>query len=120
MKKTWCIILFALFVVISCASFPIYNFEKNYTYALTGITLYTNIICFIELGIFEKKIIKNWKIYHIVITNLGIILLGMLCRYLLEFGEVSNTYNFTLPNILLHITATFVISILSYLLAKSK
>ena len=24
---------------------------------------------------------------------------GMICRYLLEFGEVSNTYNFTLFNI---------------------
>ena len=25
--------------------------------------------------------------------------IGMFCRYLLEFGEVSNTYNFTLFNI---------------------
>lgn len=25
--------------------------------------------------------------------------IGMVCRYLLEFGEVSNTYNFTLFNI---------------------
>ena len=26
--------------------------------------------------------------------------IGMVCRYLLEFGEVSNTYNFTLFNII--------------------
>ena len=24
----------------------------------------------------------------------------MVCRYFIEFGEVSNTYNFTVPNIL--------------------
>lgn len=27
--------------------------------------------------------------------------LGMLCRYILEYGEVSNTINFTIKNILL-------------------
>ena len=31
------------------------------------------------------------------------ILVGMGCRYLLEFGEVSNTYNFTAPNIIVHV-----------------
>jgi hypothetical protein len=25
------------------------------------------------------------------------------CRYLLEFGEVSNTYNFTVPNMIVHV-----------------
>ena len=31
------------------------------------------------------------------------ILAGMGCRYLLEFGEVSNTYNFTVPNMIVHV-----------------
>ena len=31
------------------------------------------------------------------------ILVGMGCRYLLEFGEVSNTYNFTLPKMIVHV-----------------
>ena len=39
---------------------------------------------------------------------------GLACRYLLEFGEVSNTYNFTLPNIALHLTAFTGISSLSW------
>ena len=120
MKKIWCVILFALFIIISGAAFPIYNFEKHYTYALTGIALYLNVVCYMELGIFEKKIMGNWKILNVAIVNLGIILLGMLFRYFLEFGEVSNNYNFTLPNILLHIFVTYATSIISYLLAKKQ
>ena len=118
MKKYWFVILWVLFVIVSCAAFPIYNFNKPYSYSLTGITLYLNIVCFAELGIFEKKILKNWEPHKVVIINLGIILLGMLCRYLLEFGEVSNIYNFTVPNILLHVAATFTISMISYLIKK--
>ena len=118
MKKAWRIILLALFVVISGAAFPIYNFEKHYTYALTGISLYLNIVCYWELGVFEKKILKLKKAAHAAFLNLDIVLLGMLCRYFLEWGEVSNTYNFTTPNILLHIAAAIIISTISYMMAK--
>ena len=118
MKRKWHIILLIMFVIISGASFPIYNLTKHYTISLTGILLYLNIFCYIELGIYEKKILKSWGVKHAAITNLGVILLGMLCRYFLEFGEVSNTYNFTIPNIILHISVTFMISMLSYLLYK--
>lgn len=118
MKRKWHVILLIMFVIISGASFPIYNLTKHYTYSLTGILLYTNILCYIELGIYEKKMLKSWGIKHAAAINLGVILLGMLCRYILEFGEVSNTYNFTIPNILLHISATFIISMLSYLLYR--
>ena len=30
-------------------------------------------------------------------------LAGLLCRFLLEYGEVSNSVNFTAPNVLLHL-----------------
>ena len=61
---------------------------------------------------------KNWKLHQVALLNLGMILLSMLFRYLLEFGEVSNTYNFTAPNIALHIVATLTISMVSYLTAR--
>lgn len=118
MKRKWHVILLIMFVIISGASFPIFNLTKHYTYSLTSILLYTNILCYIELGIYEKKMLKRLGIKHAAIINLGVILLGMLCRYILEFGEVSNTYNFTIPNILLHISATFIISMLSYLVYR--
>ena len=39
---------------------------------------------------------REWMVY---IATFVLTLIGMVCRYLLEFGEVSNTYNFTLFNI---------------------
>ena len=40
--------------------------------------------------------------------------LGMVCRYLLEFGEYSNTYNFTLFNIVVYLFAAPVVTLLVY------
>ena len=48
-------ILIVLFVIITGAAFPIYNWEKHYSYALTGINLWLNIVCYIELGVFERR-----------------------------------------------------------------
>ncbi|WP_417127144.1 hypothetical protein [Paraprevotella clara] len=36
----------------------------------------------------------------VYIVTFLLTVVGMVCRYLLEFGEVSNTYNFTLFNII--------------------
>ena len=66
----------------------------------------------------ERPFVKNWKLHQVALLHLGMILLSMLFRYLLEFGEVSNTYNFTAPNIALHIVATLTISMVSYLTAR--
>ena len=120
MAKKWRIALVLLFIIISGAAFPIYNFGKHYSYALNGILLYLNIACYLELGIFEKRVLKMPKVSYAVFMNMGIVLSGMVCRYLLEWGEVSNTYNFTMPNILVHITTAVAISTLSYLLVKNK
>ncbi|MBQ2412747.1 MAG: hypothetical protein II313_04915 [Anaerotignum sp.] len=39
---------------------------------------------------------------------------GMICRYFLEFGEVSNTYNFTLFNIVVYLFIVPVFTLLAY------
>lgn len=49
-------------------------------------------------GLFHKK---SAALIILITTLLS--LFGLVCRYFLEFGEVSNTYNFTLPNIMLHV-----------------
>ena len=120
MAKKWRIVLIILFVIISGAAFPIYNFGKHYSQVLTGIMLYLNIACYLELGIFEKRVLKMQKALYAAFMNVGIVLAGMVCRYLLEWGEVSNTYNFTTPNILIHITIAVAISTISYLMVKNK
>lgn len=41
-------------------------------------------------------------------------MIGMLCCYFLEFGEVSNTYNFTLLNIVVYLFVVPVYTLLVY------
>ena len=65
--------------------------------------------------LFEKK-----KTGAVLLIHAAHIIGGMLCRYFLEFGEVSNTYNFTLPNIAIHMAAISCICLCSYLHIKKK
>ena len=115
MKRSSNILLWLLFLVIACSSFPIYNFTKNYGKSIVATNLILNVLFYYELGKYEKLMLKDWKVSKAILVNMGVILIGMVLRYFLEFGEVSNTYNFTGPNIAIHIAATFVISIVSYL-----
>ena len=115
MKRSSKILLWLLFLVIACSSFPIYNVTKNYGKSIVATNLILNVLFYYELGKYEKLMLKDWKVSKVVLVNMGVILLGMVLRFFLEFGEVSNTYNFTGPNIAIHIAAAFVISIVSYL-----
>ena len=115
MKRSSNILLWLLFLVIACSSFPSYNFTKNYGKSIVATNLILNVLFYYELGKYEKLMLKDWKVSKVVLVNMGLILLGMVLRFFLEFGEVSNTYNFTGPNIAIHITSAFVISFVSYL-----
>ena len=115
MKRSSKILLCLLFLVISCCTFPIYNFTKDFGKSIVTTNLILNVLCYYELGKYEKLMQKDWKIGKVLLVNMGVILLGMVMRFFLEFGEVSNTYNFTGPNIAIHITAALVISFVSYL-----
>lgn len=110
--------MFIFFVLIGAAGFPIYNLNKQYSFMNTILILISTVMLYYSLGIYEKIVLTNVNIKYIIPLNLGIIVLSMICRYLLEFGEVSNTYNFTIPNIALHIFATIVISSFSWYISK--
>ena len=115
MKRSSQILLCLLFLVISCCTFPIYNFTKDFGKSIVTTNLILNVLCYYELGKYEKLMQKDWKIGKVLLVTMGVILLGMVMRFFLEFGEVSNTYNFTVPNIAIHITAALAISFVSYL-----
>ena len=115
MNRSSQILLCLLFLVISCCTFPIYNFTKDFGKSIVTTNLILNVLCYYELGKYEKLMQKDWKIGKVLLVNMGVILLGMVMRFFLEFGEVSNTYNFTGPNITIHITAALAISFVTYL-----
>ncbi len=104
-KKGFFLFVCAWFVFIGCCAFPVINLTKAFPLQITLLNLFTVCISCVYLGkimeiIFSKKITKS------ILIALSMTMIGFLCRYLLEYGEVSNTYNFTLPNIALHLLIT--------------
>lgn len=109
-RKLFTMITLLFFVLLGGAAFPIYNLNKEWSTTLSLSILVSAIGYSGMLGVTEFALFPKAKVYHIIPLNLGLTLLSMGCRYLLEFGEVSNTYNFTLPNMILHIAAVLIIS----------
>ena len=80
---------------------------------------------YVEVGLLSGYLFEKKKIGVVLLINAAHIVAGMICRYFLEFGEVSNTYNFTPPNIVFHIIIILCVCLCSYLhtkkqIAKSK
>ena len=48
------------------------------------------------------------------VLTLGLTGVGLVCRYLLEFGEVSNTYNFTLFQVVLYVGMVTGFTVVAY------
>ena len=94
-----------------------FNLTKDFPLQITLLNLFTVCISCVYLGkimeiIFSKKITKS------ILIALSMTLIGFLCRYFLEYGEVSNAYNFTLPNIALHLLITGILILLSHFFAS--
>ena len=119
-RKLFVTIALLFFILLGGAAFPIYNFNKEWSTTLTLSILVSAIGYSGMLGVTEIALFPKAKLYHIIPLNFGLTLLSMGCRYLLEYGEVSNTYNFTAPNIILHIIAVLVISTIIWSNAASK
>lgn len=105
-NKTALLRISTVIMVCICGAgfFPIINFNPNnpvqFDIPIKLMILILSIGSCIELGDLETRLYSRWKILKICMLNLGMAGLGLIFRYLLEFGEVSNTYNFTGANML--------------------
>lgn len=102
-KKQAIMVGFLFIICLQCCVFPAVNRSYNAPYAIVFINFIAAIgICKCS-GDLEAEFLPNGTWGQVLVLNLVLTLLGMAARYLLEHGEVSNTYNFTFRNILLHI-----------------
>lgn len=95
-----CIVFLA--IIVNLGFFPIISFNSEHPVNLGAFKLVIiamAIIFCVYLGTFEAFFFPKWSIICIFLFNTAISLCGLFCRYTLEYGEVSNTYNFTLPNV---------------------
>lgn len=106
------------FVILACSSFPIYNLTRQYSTTLTFTNVFVSVSIYAYLGTFMTRLRPDARLGQVFLIHLAVVLVGMLARFLLEFGEVSNTYNFTPPNIVLHLAVTLSISTVSWWWAK--
>lgn len=121
-KKFIIVCMVILSCLISGGFFPIINFNLDNPVDI-GIMRFIIIvmaaIAYVDIGVIESIIMPKLKILLIIVLNIAIISSGLIFRYLLEFGEISNTYNFTLPNVCFQIFALTAISTVSYIIKKS-
>lgn len=89
------VLLMGYIIFAGCFVFPIRS--EPFPLDFSGVYLLASsygVIALASAGIFGPG--RGKKVY---ITTFLLTAIGMGCRYLLEFGEVSNTYNFTFFNI---------------------
>ena len=93
---------FLFIVFLQCCVFPAVNRSLNVSYTIAFINFIAAVGICQCTGDLEAEFLPNGTWGQVLLLNLILTLLGMAARYLLEYGEVSNTYNFTYRNMLLH------------------
>ena len=97
-------------IFFGCFAFPVYNFSKDAPEISRWINIFVVLTAYYEIGLFQGVLFEPKEHAKCIGITLAITIVGLLCRYLLEFGEVSNTYNFILPNIALHLFVSVVVT----------
>lgn len=117
-RRIAAMVIFACFIFIGCCSFPVYNFTHKWPVTLTFLIFGTTMMANICLGNVEARLCPDHAVFSMLLLNIFLVTAGMGCRYLLEFGEVSNIYNFTIPNITFHSFMAVTVSTLAWLKGK--
>ena len=101
-QKVARLLALGIIVLINCCGFPLYNLNRSWTFMITAVNLSMVLCCAVMAGGFFAALFPARGGVFVLLVTLALTFAGLGCRYLLEFGEVSNTYNFTLPNVLFH------------------
>ncbi|MBR2420815.1 MAG: hypothetical protein IKB09_00505 [Oscillospiraceae bacterium] len=117
-KRIAAALILSFFLLLTCSSFPVYNLTKDYPATLEFTVLFVNLSVYGYLGAFLTRLCPRARFWQIFLIQIALILGGMLCRYLLEYGEVSNTYNFTPANIVLHLAVAMTVTTLGWLWSR--
>lgn len=111
-------------ILVNGCFFPIVNFNpKNTTDLVTILRFMIIAMTFTfhkSIASLEAVIFPKAPIIFIGAFNVFLVICGLICRYLLESGEVSNVYNFTILNIAFHVIILALISTAACLLERKK
>ena len=122
-RKTGIAIFWIVAIFFGCFCFPLVNFTKTLSDMQKQIriwNIFISLFAYVEVGLLSGYLFEKKKIGVVLLINAAHIGAGMICRYFLEFGEVSNAYNFTLPNIVFHILIISCVCLCSHLHTKKQ
>ena len=119
-KKILCFIGLLFIIGLECCVFPVGNLALGGGMTIGIINFATAIgigkcVAEIEAAMFPKA---TW--IGILLLNFAMTIMGMVARYFLEYGEVSNTYNFILKNIIVHIVIMLLLSMSFWMQTRRK
>ena len=119
-KKLFAIIGLIFIICLECCVFPVGNFAYggNITISLINLAAAIGIGKFI--GEIEALLMPKVTWLFSLLLHVGVTVMGMVARYFLEYGEVSNTYNFTLKNILVHVVIMLLLSMMFWRQTKKR
>lgn len=102
--------LWGFWIFLTCFNFPLWSekFPLKWSDILTFVSTF-GILAVGLYGVYGED--RGPFLYP---RMLLCTMIGMLCCYFLEFGEVSNTYNFTLLNIVVYLFVVPVYTLLVY------
>lgn len=103
-------ILLAYVVFAGCFVFPI----RSTHFPLDLTKLYVLAASYGMIGLGFAGLYGESKEKFVFPATLFLTMAGMACRYALEYGEVSNTYNFTVPNIVSYLVIIPVLTLTAY------
>lgn len=104
---------FAVFT--NCFGFPTCNLSKEWPAVIVAESVFFTCLSAFYIGGGLALLFPEKGYLFIAFLTIVPACTGMGCRFLLEFGEVSNTYNFTVPNIVIHLAVFIVLTSLSWL-----
>ena len=108
--------LLAFVAFLGCFAFPI----QSVNFPVDALKLYTLLAGYGSVAVGFAAVHGKKRLGRVYCMTLSFTILGLLCRYALEFGEVSNTYNFTPVNIVSYLALIPAGTMLSYWAAAAK
>ncbi len=122
-KKVMILSMFMFSILVNGGFFPIVNFNPDspdMEILMRLIIIVMAVVFHKSIGSLEAVIFEKWSMVLVGILNCVLIICGLLCRYLIEFGEVSITYYFTLSNIAFQMIVLALVSTIVYVWERKK
>lgn len=102
--------LWGFWIFLTCFNFPLWS--EEFPLKWSDILTFASTFGILAVGLYG--VYGEDRGPFLYLRMLLCTMIGMLCCYFLEFGEVSNTYNFTLLNIVVYLFVVPVYTLLVY------